>query len=167
MYPSDALFVCRLQCQPSPPKESFFNTYKELITDYIWEDNQNRISYAKLIGSYEDGGLKLVDLEMKNKSLKLGWVKRLLNSRTTWRTFAHNLLPIKSDLWWKCKISKKDCKKKIKPGTYFWKDVILSWAELNFDPNDSPNVLLKSPIWYNSNLTLLDVDNYYTDKGII
>ena len=49
----------------------------------------SKIAYDVMIQSIENGGLKLVDFESKVKSLKLGFIKRLLQNKTgKWRHMA-------------------------------------------------------------------------------
>ena len=39
-----------------------------------------KIKHSALIGNFENGGLKGIDIESKLKALKLSWIKRLLDS---------------------------------------------------------------------------------------
>lgn len=57
--------------------DTVFTEVKQLIVDFLWEGKTAKIAYSTLIQGIEQGGLKLVDLETKVKSLRLAWVKRL------------------------------------------------------------------------------------------
>ena len=58
----------------------------KIVVDFIWDSKPPKIAYDVIIQSIENGGLKLVDFESKVKSLKLGFVKRLLQNKTgKWR----------------------------------------------------------------------------------
>ena len=65
-----------------------FKEVKKHITDFIWDSKPSKIAYNVLIQGIQDGGLKLVDLETKVKSLKLAWVKRLLSTSSEMRKAA-------------------------------------------------------------------------------
>ena len=69
-------FVYKLMSLPTP-SEAFFKAYKKIVTDYLWDEEVHSIRYSKLIQNYNDGGLKLVDLELKDKVLKASWVSRI------------------------------------------------------------------------------------------
>ena len=94
----------RLQCLPSPDKQTF-EKVRKLITEFIWEENTYQVAYSKLVGDYSDGGLKLVDFQLKDESLKIAWIPRLNNTSALWRSFAYNKLPLRNDMWWECKIN--------------------------------------------------------------
>ena len=53
-----------MQCLPTP-SQAFFDSFKEIIMEFLWEGKTPKIRYDKLILSYEDGGLKLVHLPTK------------------------------------------------------------------------------------------------------
>ncbi len=52
-----------------------FKEVKAIIRDFIWDGKPSRIAYDVLIQSVGNGGLKLMDIETKVKSLKAVWVK--------------------------------------------------------------------------------------------
>ena len=57
--------------------------------DFIWRGKRPKIKYSTLIGNFENGGLKEIDIESKLKVLKLSWIKRLLDSNFhPWKTLA-------------------------------------------------------------------------------
>ena len=45
--------------------------------EYLWDRKRAKIKHSALIGSYETGGLKSLDIESKIKALQLSWIKRL------------------------------------------------------------------------------------------
>ena len=52
----------------------------KLITiqnDFLWDGKRAKVKHAALIGSYETGGLKSLDIKAKIKALQLSWVRRL------------------------------------------------------------------------------------------
>ena len=55
---------------------------KQIVTDFIWNDKPPKIAYNVMIQNIENGGLKLVDFESKLKSIKVGFIKRLLKIKT-------------------------------------------------------------------------------------
>ncbi len=55
-----------------------FKEVKAIIRDFIWDGKLSRTAlYEVLIQSIGNGELKLMDIEIKVKSLKAVWVKRI------------------------------------------------------------------------------------------
>ena len=66
---------------------------KQIVTDFIWNGKPPKIAYNVMIQKIENGGLKLVDFESKVKSLKVEFIKRLLqNKDRKWHFFQTNNL---------------------------------------------------------------------------
>ena len=128
-----SLFVYKLLCIFTPGQD-FFSKYKTDIRKFIWTGYCNSATavYDKVIRSYADRGLQLVDLETKNLALKCTWVKRTQNqnAQQTWAKFApYFLLWHEVENLWKCNITSDDIKK-ITPKC-FWQDVWISWVTFN------------------------------------
>ena len=45
--------------------------------DFIWDGKKPKIKHSTLIGNYDDGGLRDVDIVSKIKALQLSWLRRL------------------------------------------------------------------------------------------
>ena len=60
------------------------------------EKNRQKLRRVSLINEYEEGGLKMIDLETMVKSSRLAWLKRIFNGNDgTWkRYFKHQLKPV-------------------------------------------------------------------------
>ena len=54
-----------------------FSEVRKIISDFLWDGKPAKISYDTLVQPIESGGLKLIDFEIKIKSLHAAWVKRL------------------------------------------------------------------------------------------
>ena len=86
----------------------------------------SKIAYDVMIQSIENGGLKLVDFESKVKSLKLGFIKRLLQNKTgKWRHMAAKFYKT-NDLkyYFKCNRIPSNIGKK------FYEETLHYWSEL-------------------------------------
>ena len=139
-------FTYRFSTLPSPPA-NFFNDYKALITEFIWDRKRPKVAYEKLIQDYPQGGVKLVDLKCKDMALKAGWVYRAMQHP---QLPIHYNLPIKDEHIWKCNMYQMD---------YFFKQwdrnnslacqVWQAWSMLNFIQPVSPIDILDQTIWYN------------------
>ena len=47
--------------------------------EFIWNSKKPKIKHSTLIGHYEDGGFRDVDLAAKFKSIKFIWIKKMLD----------------------------------------------------------------------------------------
>ena len=72
-----AQFVFRAQCIPSPP-DKIVKQYRDLITNFIWDGKKARISFDKLVSDKTEGGVKLGDLKLRDLSLKVALLYRLM-----------------------------------------------------------------------------------------
>ena len=61
--------------------------------DFIWKGRLPKIKYSTLIGDYNNGGYKDVDIEFKFESLKIIWIRCLLDSSVhSWKAIPQCLL---------------------------------------------------------------------------
>ena len=67
--------------------EGFARIVKTKLFNFLWKYKRDKIKGS---GQYQDidkGGLRMIDIEIMLKALKLAWIPRLLSSRRqNWRT---------------------------------------------------------------------------------
>ena len=74
---SKLIYASSIACLPD---ENYIKKIQRLIFNFIWE-KMERIKRNTLIGDISRGGLSIVDVECKLKSLKAAWIPRLLISK--------------------------------------------------------------------------------------
>ena len=96
----------------------------------------------------KNGGLNVADVCIKDASLKAQWSFKCINNDAI-KTLAYTLMdnPI-GDLLWKCHLVEKD----IWDMPPFWKNVLQTWAKLNFDIPYTACDVMHEVIWFNSNV---------------
>ena len=59
---------------------------------FVWDSKPEKIKRKHLIQTYQNGGLKMLDLNLFNNSLKCSWLKRLLDNKNQgqWKSFYLN-----------------------------------------------------------------------------
>ena len=72
------------------PDDEFLKKTNRLIYNYLWKSRE-RIKRNTLIGNILEGGIGIVDIETKFKSLKAAWIPRFLKSNGNLRYFIDNL----------------------------------------------------------------------------
>ena len=61
------------------PSNVTINHIEKIMYAFIWDNNPEKIKRNTLIQKYEAGGIKMVDLRKFIQSLKITWIKRLLD----------------------------------------------------------------------------------------
>ena len=131
------------------PSQKFFKEINSILYKYIWNDKPDKIKRNLINQSYNNGGLKMVNLEKFIKSLKVTWMRRLLsNQETPWKNlFEASILPIRNLTIFGSNYLIKNAKN---IQNHFWKNVLSDWNSL-LDKIilRTNNDLLVTPLWYN------------------
>lgn len=140
---------------------------KRCILEFLWEKKPARIAYNTLIGSVEEGGLGLVDIEQKKKSMRVKTVKRFLNeeNKSEWKiTMTHYLnicgnLKLGNNILW---MKLKDWMLQRIPD--FYKEVLSAWSsllsEIEFKPHGR-EMILNQPLFLNKNVVSQGKEIYF------
>ena len=69
-----------------PTCEPFIREINQIFFDFLWSGRGDKIKPNIMINDYPDGGLKMIDIQSFNKSLKTTWIKKYLdpNNRGKW-----------------------------------------------------------------------------------
>ena len=68
-----------LSSLPDPNKQTI-KRIETIMCDFLWDSEPAKIKKETLTMDYEKGGLKMIDLETFIKSLKICWIKRMIES---------------------------------------------------------------------------------------
>ena len=125
---------------------------KSLVQNFLWEGKPAKIAYDTLTLPIQAGGLNLIDFEMKVRSLKLAWVKRLTdNSPGRWKAAPSTFLET-GDLKFFFK-----CNRTLEGSTNmpnFYVDICKAWSKINMTNAPSVNVIRNQVIWNNRYITI-------------
>ena len=80
-----SLFTYKMQVLPSIP-EPFITKIEALVVDFIWNGKKPKMMLSTMQLNKNQGGLGLINLRLKDESLKINWVK--------WLNICCNLCPI-------------------------------------------------------------------------
>ena len=129
--------------------DSYTKVVNKLIRDFLWNSGVSKIAWNTLVGLKEEGGTGLTNLQTKDQSLKLVWVYKLQGSEKL-SSLANELLgnPM-GDLLWQANLASADVKC-LFPGSCFWRDVLIYWAEWHFDTPAGKAEILEQILWFNS-----------------
>ena len=83
-----------------------------ILYDFLWDSKGNKIEgRTKIINDYDKGGLKMIDIQSFNASLKMKWVQSYLNTENkgTWNMlFDYYLERYSGKLLFLCNLKQKD-----------------------------------------------------------
>ena len=159
-----SLYVYRMTVLPSMPP-SIVAKFNKLVENYIWK-GRPKMPLQMLQNSKEHGGLQLVDIERKDKSIKATWVKMLMEEKYPEHRVYQYICPEIGPNIWCCNISPKDVPK-IKISNAFWRDVMLAWAEYHHTEQCEEEQQI---LWWNSNIRVEDAPLWIprcAKKGLI
>ena len=134
------------------PDMKFIKKVRSLITTFLWNGKKAKIAYKKLTQPIEKGGLKLIDLERKDKSLKINWIKKCQNSENIWVNVANKLLPLSINRMISCNLNEKDIERLL-PAQSIFTSILKAWAKLHFLEPKNKEEILSQQIWLNKYVT--------------
>ena len=137
------------------PNTETLKNIQRLIFKFIW-GKRDRIKRNTLIGNIADGGIGIVDVESKFKSLKAMWIKRLSENKSTIRIFFESIIHKKSiDLAYLLKTSNTniyDFENAFNKLPKFYCEVLCAFNECKLKEKICiSDKVLTQPIWFNTN----------------
>ena len=134
------------------PTTDFINEVDQLLLRFLWGGKTNKIKKATICKSYEEGGLKMIDLNSFLSAMKLSWIRRL-NIKSELQPLWSSFYPILNKLEHFGENYAKFCLAHI--NNIFWQHVLKHYRKLyqtkqgqNTDAAD----LFMEPIHYNKNI---------------
>ena len=92
---------------PNPP-ETFMREINKKLYSFIWKKKPPKIKKSTLELNIEEGGLKMVNIYKFEQTLKVKWLKKILQTSETW-----NIVPIKYGLHKVCRYGQNFLKETI------------------------------------------------------
>ena len=154
--------IYRLSVLPSP-NQTIIKSIDRILFSYLWGNKPHRIAKNVIIGNRQKAGIKMISIEHKHTSIKIAWVKRILDMPEICPILnIHSKIKMKDLL--KCNVSIGDldkCFKKCIP--QFWMDVLTCWCSFNHMKPSEVKVPENELIWFNSNIKVAKRVLFYKD----
>ena len=64
---------------PLPTEHCILNEINKVFFNFLWNGKGDKIKRDIMIGDYSQGGLRMIDIQSFNKSLKTMWVIKYLD----------------------------------------------------------------------------------------
>ena len=153
------------------PSEKYISDLERKLYKFIWNDKPDKIGRNTLSQNYSDGGLKMINLRCFIKSMKLSWVKRLINDDSLLSQIFETCIGDR-----KCNMFRfgPEYLKNIanRTSSHFWKDVINTYYEFRnilLEQNENSHHIYE-PLWYNKKIQVNKKPICYiewSEKGIL
>ena len=145
-----SLFVHKMMVLPTIPTRIVRNL-ENTIREFIWNGKKAKIAYKILQLPKKEGGLGLVDLQLKETALKATW-PQILQREPEYAQLVHHHL--KANVLgyniWRCNILHQDIPL-IGIKNRFWEQVLEAWSKFNlYGDRRIENQI----IWYNSEIKI-------------
>lgn len=140
-----------------------YKEVKKIIVDFLWDSKPAMIAYDVITQPISEGGLGLVDFELKCKALKIIWIKRLLSDNNErWKASAFAFY--KTTNLKKFFNFNQSHKKLV---SKFHENILNTWSDLQaLKPEDlNENTIATQTIWNNRYITI-NKKPYIWDKWI-
>ena len=115
-----------------------------MLYKFLWKGTI-KVTRLSTINNYENGGLKMIDLECMIKSLRLAWLKRIFSINSgTWKSYLCHLLAKYGGLFlFNCNFDVKD----FSICSQFYTELLQWWSEFHEKFTSSKD--WKNIIWNN------------------
>ena len=139
---------------PRPSEQSIKKLEKTLF-NFIWSNKNDRISRKNMVKTLAEGGCYMAHVNTFIKSLKLTWIRRIINSSCSWTNIFYEIsgYKIQSFHHFGADYHQTMAKSTSNP---FWKEVLQNFAELfrYLHSNDKESAIHKSTLWYNPKIKI-------------
>ena len=137
-----------------------------LIYTFLWGGKREKIKRTTLIGNKLDGGIEMPDPNTFFKSLKIKWVKTLINKeKANWKILPEYFMKSFGDNFLIFYMNIDNLKKLPNLNTLspFYEDLIQCWIEVSHKNSiETFEYIRKQVIWGNKNLTINNKCLVYT-----
>ena len=160
-------------CYTMPPV--YVKKLNKIIYSFLWKSKREKVKRAVVINPILQGGLGMVYVNAKLKSLRLSWIPKILqDKKQPWKFlclfWTNKLGGMPFCLQCNCSIADMHslCKRHALPP--FYSTLLVSWAELHYSDMFKVTNVQNEIIWHNSNIKdrnrLLYFKNWH-EKGIL
>ena len=134
----------------------FIKILDDIHKDFIWNKLQLKIKHSTLIANYEEGGYKDVDVASKMISLKIIWIRRLIDDNFhTWKIIPSKLFrPIGGMSFFRRNLKLSDsCMRVVETFPTFYQELVQLWVIISQLKPKNIDYVVNESLWNNSFIT--------------
>ena len=150
---------------PLPTSTEALQKVNKPLFDFLWNGKGDKIKRTVIIKDYDEGGLKMININVFNQSLKVSWIKKYLDqtNRGKWKfVFDDSLKKYRDEAIFSYNLHKDDIPM-LGISNPFVREVLDTWTELHFSDVATINHanIGDQIIWYNSLIRINDRPVFY------
>ena len=157
-----------------PTCQKSIKEINEIFYNFLWSGRGDKIKQSVMINNYPKGGLKMIDIESFNKSLKTTRIKKYLDqgNQAKWKAFLElELQPYGNDAFFSFNLKKEDLNRYFKISDVFLHEILEIWCDLNYKDHLTSLKHFSSQTLWNNSLIRIDrkpifYKSWFT-KGIV
>ena len=152
-------------CSVLPTPIELIKELNKLLFKFLWKGT-DKVKRVSVINEYEEGGLRMIDLECMVKSLRLAWLRRIFSGiNGPWKSFLQHLLsPLGGFFFLACNYNISD----YTIPSQFYNELLSWWSEFRQTFATEKNWM--NIIWNNCEIRIdnkpVHYKNYY-EAGIV
>jgi len=139
-----------------PTPNQLVKHLNQLLFKFLWKGT-DKVTRMSTINKYEEGGLKMIDLESMVKALRLAWLRRIFNTNDgTWKRYLQHQLKSFGGLFFlNCNYDVND----YSITSQFYRELLLWWSQ--FRESFATEMNWKKIIWNNKEIRKDEKPVYY------
>ena len=145
----------------------FTDQTKKLIESFLWDCKPPRVKTKVMYNSYEQGGLRLTNLECYIHAQKINWIKHLLyDENTVPAQYVASFIEMEMINFLKCNIDSDDISVNIPE---FYREILHAWFCLKKEPETAQEIQ-RTVIWKNKYIKIGNKSLFYRelyDTGLV
>ena len=154
------------QLSSLPSHQTVVHEINSILYDFLWDSKGDKMKRTEIINDYNKGGLKMIDIQSFNASLKMKWVQSYLNTENkgTWNMFFNYYLErYGGKLLFLCNLKQEDASQ-LKIKDPFLKEIVEHCSNLNY--SEKTPLFESTCIWHNSLITIEKKPFFLTNHGL-
>ena len=148
---------------PDPP-DYIYDQIQNMLISFLWCGKPDKIKRTIIVNNIEEGGLAFPHIRSFGHSLKMTWIKTLLDPEkfAAWKTLALNNFEIfgGNKIWY---FHKEGLLKLSNKMNSFWKCVLKSWSQLDSKTLSTTEDILSEPLYYNNKIKINNQKIFYKE----
>jgi len=130
----------------APPK--YIDQLNTMLFEFVWGNKRDKVKRTKLVQSYANDGMGMVNIVAFIDSMKIAWLKRLANSKADWTALADLYLPCPFRLLTYGSEKLKTIRDKAT--NPFYADMLSALIRFNREYKPSDGEIMSEPIWFSN-----------------
>ena len=128
----------------------------------LWQNSRPKIKHKTLSNTFETGGLKNVDINLKVISLQCSWVKKLYDENFhEWKIIPLHLIRITLGQNFKFHSNLSYDTKLLTSFPVFYKNIFRYWSQHFTVSPELPSCILSTFLWYNKDILISNKPIYF------